>query len=125
MLLEALLEQFEHEQVRVLPGRSGQPLDHRRVDPDLVVLDVVPVDLHGRLEVFVHDLVMERGQVLDHPVAEPFLHHGEVPEPLVIDRSPFARDPHRNQVRLARSAVVSLPEDRRKRFVNPLPNRLD
>ena len=77
-------EQAEHQLVRVLPGTVGQILEHRLVDADAVILQIVPGNSHSRFKVLIADGVAVGGQVFDFPVTNPLPHGGDSSQPCVV-----------------------------------------
>jgi len=82
-------------------GGLSEPLDHRRVDTDLIVHDVVTVDLDRGLVGFVQQFVMEAREVLDDPVPEPLVHVRKGSEPLVVHAPARRGHPHGHKFDLA------------------------
>lgn len=61
--LMALLERPEHKLIRMEPGLRAHVAEHRAVDADLIVLDIVALHGDRHLELFVLDAVLVGLQV--------------------------------------------------------------
>ncbi|MNQ84365.1 hypothetical protein D3C85_994910 [compost metagenome] len=80
---EASPEQAETELVGMYPCREAHLLEQGGIDTQLIVLDIVAIDPHGGLEVFVDDLVTVRLHRLDHPIPDPLAQAGKLAKPAI------------------------------------------
>ena len=121
---ETAVQQVGDQPLRVLPGFLGQGRNDGVVKAQLVVFDIVAVHLDGGFPILALHLVGLGFQGADLTVPDPFPHHGEVQEELIVHDPGVGRDRHGHLLVPGLSLLEGGIEDRGETGIKPCQSLL-